>query len=127
MKGLLSLLAIGAVMVSTASAGEPAQVPIPDEAVGVVELYHCVKYEDLNHIAPCAVPKIVMVKDPCACNDPCNCCAPACVAVQICVPPCYCKEDVICKKNGDKVTYDYGKYRVQITSKKGVVRVDYDD
>ncbi len=126
MKSVLSLLVVGAVMLSPAFAAEPVPVPVP-EAAEAVALFPCVEYEDLNHIAPCAVPKIVMVKDPCACCDPCSCCAPKCGAVQICVPPCACEENVICKKDGEKVVYDYGKYRVEITSKKGYVKVDYDN
>jgi hypothetical protein len=34
---------------------------------------------------------------------------------------------VTCKRGGEYVKYDYGKYRVEITSRKGVVTVDYDD
>jgi hypothetical protein len=44
----------------------------------------------------------------------------------ICVPPCGCPK-ITCKKGGAYVKYDYGKYRIEITSKKGVVKVDYDD
>ena len=94
-----------------------------------VPLYHCVRVKDECNIAPCAVPQIVMVKDPCAVCDPCNpCAAPKCVAVQICVPPCSeCPPRVTCKRDGEYVKYDYGKYRVEITSRNGVVTVDYDD
>lgn len=99
--------------------------PVPEAAPMVVSgpatavpLYCNVKYKDERNIAPCAVPTIVMVPDPC--ND----CA--CVAVQICVPPC----ETACvkvKKCGHKVKYDYGKYAVEITSARGRVVVDYDD
>ena len=103
--------------------------PIPDQAYEVaptapsaspaaIPLYCNVRYKDLKNIAPCAVPTIVMVPDPC--ND----CA--CVAVQICVPPCDCPE-VKVKRSGRKVKYDYGKYAVEITSARGRVTVDYDD
>ncbi len=126
MKAFLSLV-VTALMISPSFAGEPVPVPVPEGEVGTVELYHCVKVKDPDHMHPCAVPKIVMVKDPCACDDPCSCCTPKCVAVQICIPPCFCEEEVKCKKDGEKVTYDYGKYRVQITSRKGVVTIDYDN
>jgi len=101
--------------------------PVPAQGVAI-PLYHCVKYKDQRKIAPCAVPMIVMVKDPCAKCDPCNpCAAPQCVAVQICVPPCStCPPKVCCKRGGEYVSYDFGKYRVEIRSRNGVVKVDYD-
>lgn len=106
----------------------PGSEPTP--AAGTpVTLYHCVRYKDECNVAPCAVPMIVTVKDPCDCSDRCNpCCTPKCVAVQICVPPCSeCPPKVCCKRDGEYVSYDYGKYRVEITSRNGVVTVDYDD
>ena len=88
-------------------------------------LFHCVRIKDPHHVAPCAVPLVVQVKDPCW--NPCDCrCAPKCVSVMICVPPCGCPK-ITCKKNGAYVKYDYGKYRIEIRSKNGVVEVDYDD
>jgi hypothetical protein len=113
--------------ISTAQGPAVGAVPIPTQGVAI-PLYHCVKYKDQRKIAPCAVPMIVMVKDPCAKCDPCNPCAPAaCVAVQICVPPCStCPPKVCCKRGGEYVSYDFGKYRVEIRSRNGVVKVDYD-
>jgi hypothetical protein len=112
----------------------PATSPIPGAepapvAGNTVELYQCVRIKDECNIAPCAVPQIVTVKDPCAVCDPCNpCAAPKCVAVQICVPPCCpCPPKVTCRRGGEYVKYDYGKYRIEITSRRGVVTVDYDD
>lgn len=107
----------------------PGAEPMPAATGTPITLYHCVRVKDECNIAPCAVPQIVMVKDPCAVCDPCNpCAAPKCVAVQICVPPCSeCPPRVTCKRGGEYVKYDYGKYRVEITSRKGVVTVDYDD
>ena len=149
----LSLVVTATLFVSAAFAAKPkgpfrlvqdqgALQPIPDAppadaAVGTqpvpaqgnaVPLFECVKYRDECHIAPCAVPQIVMVKDPCFKCDPCNPCATAnCVAVQICVPPCSpCPPKITCKRGGEYVKYDYGKYRVEITSRHGVVKVDYD-
>jgi hypothetical protein len=111
------------------AAGVGAQ-PVPATAT-VVMLYPNVRYKDECNIAPCAVPQIVMVKDPCPPScDPCNPCATPpvqCVAVQICVPPCTpCPPKVTCKRGGEYVKYDFGKYRVEIRSKKGCVTVDYD-
>jgi len=112
---------------SSAQGPAVGAVPVPTQSVAI-PLYHCVKYKDQRKIAPCAVPMIVMVKDPCAKCDQCNPCAPAaCVAVQICVPPCStCPPKVCCKRGGEYVSYDFGKYRVEIRSKNGVVKVDYD-
>lgn len=106
---------------------EPGAAPTP-AAECSAPLFHCVRYKDEDEIAPCAVPMIVTVKDPCAVKDPCNPCAPPkCVAVKICVPQCTCPPKVTCKKEGEYVKFDYGKYKVQVTSKKGVVTVEYDN
>ncbi|MFT5093051.1 MAG: hypothetical protein ACKVII_03160 [Planctomycetales bacterium] len=129
---------------------EAAPEPVAESKA--IELFQCVKYEDLDHIAPCAEVKIVKVLDPCWKPDPCACCQkPRCVYVKICVPkkqPCHtccapkpsccapkpacgCQKDhgpkVTCKKNGAYTKYDYGKYRVEIRVKNGWVVVDYDD
>jgi hypothetical protein len=118
---------------SMAGAAQVPPAPVPEAgtyedakvlpAGAPVELYHCVKYEDERNIHPCAVPLIVAVPDPCP--NPCDC-TTRCVYVKICVPPCDCAQ-VKCKRHGTKVVYDFGKYEVEITSRKGVVRVDYDD
>lgn len=131
------------------------ELTIPSESAVVVEsapieLFSCVEYEDKHNIHPCAVTKIVAVKHPgkkkchsgflglsCGkcnlCCDTCDscgscdsCCEPACVYIQICVPPCDCA-DVKISRNGTKVKYDYGEYEVEIKSKDGIVKVDYDD
>ncbi|ODA33561.1 hypothetical protein [Planctopirus hydrillae] len=83
-------------------------------------LYECVDYRRERNIAPCAVPKIVSIKDPC---NPCQC-----VCVKICVPPCACEEEVKVRRGGDKVIYDYGKYSVELTSssRRGII-VTYHD
>ncbi len=126
-----SVSAQGAVSAQAAAAYDEGPgvgaVPVPAQSVAI-PLFSCVKYKDQRKIAPCAVPMIVMVKDPCAKCDPCNpCAAVPCVAVQICVPPCSaCPPKVTCRRGGEYVKYDFGKYRVEIRSKKGVVKVDYD-
>jgi hypothetical protein len=109
------------------AAPTPGLAPVPDQAyvtpsapvtAAPVALYCNVKYRDQRNIAPCAVSKIVQVPDPC---NPC-----CCVNVEICVPPCAC-ECVRVSKCGTRVTYNYGKYQVQVTSRHGRVVVDYDD
>jgi hypothetical protein len=89
-------------------------------------LYPCVRYKDRHHIAPCAVPMCVAVRDPCAPRDRCGCNGPPkCVLVEICVPPCGCAK-ITCRHDGTRVRYDYGKYAVNITSRHGVIVVHYD-
>ncbi len=102
------------------AAGGP---PLP--LAPAVPLYPCVKYRDRHHIAPCAVPMCVAVRDPCERHERCSCGPPKCVMVEICVPPCGCPK-ITCKHDGAKVRYDYGKYAVNITSRHGVVVVNYD-
>ena len=111
---------------------EPAPPAIVAPAPGppvyqTVGLYPRVKYEDLDNIHPFAVKKIVAVKDPNPAPPLCKSCAPACVYVMICVPPSGKFKYEIKRKDHSKIEYDYGDYEVEITSKKGVVYVDYDD
>lgn len=152
MKKSLCLLAAAAVMVSASVAsaagpslyGQPVYLqdapplpagphasPDPVASAPVysapVELFHCVKYKDHDEMAPCAVPCIIKIKDPCACNDPCNCCGPKCVNVKICVPPCGCPPRVKSNRDGTRVRYDYGEYAVDVRVKKGYIEVDYQD
>lgn len=90
-------------------------------------LFPCVKYRDQRNIAPCAVPMIVQVPDPCACRDRCNPCAPRpCVNVQICVPQTGCPT-VCVTRHGNKTRFDYGKYAIDVVSINGRIVVDYDD
>ena len=113
--------------------------PAPD--TDAVKLFQCVKYKDQDEIAPCAVPKIIQVKGPCACEDSCDCCKPSdcckpcdcckccepkCVSIKICVPPCGC-EEVTVSKNGTQVRYDYGEYAVDVRVKDDHIEVDYQD
>ncbi len=92
--------------------------PVYAMPVATAALYGNVRVKDRRNIAPCAVPTVVQVPDPC--NDGC------CVNVEICVPPCE-KPCIKTSRCGKKVKYDYGKYAVEITSARGKVTVDYDD
>ena len=122
-----------AVSMSGFAMADHALTPVPEHpgvydvhAAPAVPMFHNVKYKDRDEMAPCAAPKVIIVKNPCAdpC-DPCNC-QPACVAIQICVPTCGC-ELISCKRNGDRVRYDYGKYAVDVRIKKDYIEVDYQD
>jgi len=101
---------------------DTAYMPVPEAQP--IQLYQCVKYKDLDEMAPCAVPKIIAVQDPCP--NPCSCCGPQCVYIQICVPACGC-EQVSSRKHGTRVRYDYGKYAVDVRVKNGYIEVDYQD
>jgi len=89
-----------------------------------IELYRNVRYRSPRNIAPCAVPIVVQVPDPCAPRN--TCCPRPCVYVEICVPSCGCPE-VCVTRNGNRTRYDYGKYSVNIISIAGRIIVDYDD
>ncbi len=113
-------LLIGGLNLASAQDEQPA-IPVPSDDAASAEpitLYPCVEVDDADEIAPCAEPLIVSVADPC---NPC-----CCRHVQICVPKCGCPE-ITRSKCGTKVTYDYGKYSVEIKSKADVVEVEYDD
>ena len=139
MKLLASALSLVAMLAASSVASADHHMPAPVPEMGSGHLFHCVKVKDAHHIAPCAVPMIVEIVDPCWKADPCNpCCKPKCVSVSICVPkpaccdPCdrCCKDNgpkITCSKDGKKLRYDYGKYAVDIVSKDGAVWIDYDD
>lgn len=117
------------VVIVTASAEAPAATltPVPEsEPVAMFpgcELFECVKYKNVGKVPCCAVEKIVSVRKPCACQTACEC--NPCVCVKICVPPCNDCPTVKIRKCGDKVIYDYGKYKVEITTKKSEIVVAY--
>lgn len=102
-----------------------AMQPVPFQEAA--PLFTNVKIRDPRRIACNSVPMVVTVKDPCACKDVCNTCGPKCVNVLVCVPGCTeCPPKVTCKRDGAYVRYDFGKYRVEVRSKKGIVEIDYD-
>lgn len=115
----------GEVVLPPAGAGyPPAGVGGQPFVMPGIELYRDVKYRRVRNIAPCAVPMIVSVKDPCASR--CNSCGPQCVNVEICVPPgeCPCIKS---NRDGSRVTYRYDRYSVQICSLRTGVVVRYAD
>jgi hypothetical protein len=105
--------------------GPVGQMPVVTNS-SAITLFQCVKYRDTRNIAPCAVPIIVQVPDPCVPRDRCGCTPRPCVFVEICVPSCGCPK-VCVTRHGNKTRYDYGKYAVDIVSVNGRVVVDYDD
>jgi hypothetical protein len=90
-----------------------------DAAMGpMFPLYPKVRVIQPRNIAPCAVPKIVAVPDPC---QPCGC-----VFISICVPAGAC-ENVYTQPHAERVVFDYGKYAVKVTNRRGTLVVNYDD
>jgi hypothetical protein len=87
-------------------------------------LFPKVKYIDRRHIAPCAVPMIVAVRDPSDRHNRC-CGPPQSVLVQILVPPNGMPR-ITGRPDGTKVRYDYGQFAVNLTSRHGFVVVNYD-
>ena len=141
MKSFVKILTMCAIVASGAVQAAQELMPIPESPVVYHEglmpehgsfisscdscaapLYTNVKYKDRHEMSPCAVPKIIAVKDPCD-N---GCCGPKCVYIQICVPTCGC-ELISCKRNGDRIRYDYGKYAVDVRVKRDHIEVDYQD
>jgi len=88
-----------------------------------IELFPHVRYRRHRNVAPCAVSKIIQVNDPRA--SKCSC-GPQCVFIEICVPPCE-HETVRCRRQGDRLRFYYGKYKVDVRVKKGYITVEYRD
>ena len=99
------------------------QVIFVDPVVYTGTLFTRVKYTDVHEMSPCAAPKIITVKNPCA-GD--SCCEPQTVCIEICVPTCGC-EEVTCRRFGNRIRYDYGEYAVDVRIKHGYIQVDYQD
>jgi hypothetical protein len=98
----------------------PQEVPVPVVSAPVYAgpaLFTKVKVRDERKIHPCAVPVVVSAPDPC--NPRCQVC------VEVCVPPCT-PAQVSCRRCGEKIIYDFGKYEVELTARRGRVVVDYD-
>lgn len=101
----------------------PAPAPSGYVVTGApVEIYQNVKYRAARNIAPCAVPTVIQVPDPC--NK--DACCKTCVNVQVCVPPCDPLK-VRVTRDGRNVRYDFGKYAVSVRSIGNHVVVHYED
>ena len=103
---------------------EEQGTPVPysgylvEQPVQVIHIYQNVRVRDLKNVHPCAVKKIVSIPDPCD-----KCCR---VNIEICVPPCQ-NETVRCYRDGDRLRFCYGKYSVDVTSRRRDVVVNYND
>lgn len=103
--------------------GPVGQLPVVTMAPEMT-LFPNVRYRATRNMSPCAVPIVVQVPDPCTPRN--SCCPRPCVNVEICVPSCGCPQ-VCVTRRGNKTTYDYGKYAVNVISLNGRIVVDYDD
>lgn len=98
----------------------PGPVVHYDEAPAT--LFTNVRYTSTRKAHPCAVERIIRINDPCGSKH--SCCE-ECVYIKICVPPCSGEDVVRCRRNGDRLRFYYGKYRVDVRVRKGYVVVDY--
>lgn len=93
-----------------------------------VEMFPHVKYKDRDEMAPCAVPMVVQVPDPCSrCRRQCGCCEPCMVNIMICAPQHCCPPRVKIKRRGREYVFHFGDYHVDVRVKKGYIEVDYQD
>ena len=103
---------------------EEQGTPVPyaeyvvEQPVQVIQLYRNVRVRDRHNVHPGGVRKIVSVPDP---RDNCSR-----VNIEICVPPC-ANETVRCYRNGDRLRFCYGKYSVDVVSRRRDVVVNYND
>lgn len=93
----------------------PAIFPAPQP----VALYPHVRVKDPHRAHPLAVKQLIQAPNPCRGQ-----CAP--VMVEVCLPPCE-PLAVNVGPRGQRITYDYGRHRVEVTALRGVVTIDYDN
>jgi len=103
---------------ATHQIGEIIDCPVP--------LATCIRIKDPDHIAPDAIPTVVAVRDPNLCRHKCDCCVERVVYIEVCLPPCPPRKLRI-SPDGTYVCMNYGKYQVELTSRKGLITIDYDD
>lgn len=94
------------------------QMTLPEYVAEPVDLYRRVREHHPARKDPCSVPTLISVPDPRIGRRGCTVC------VEVCMPPCL-NPEVCCSRLGNRVCYDFGKYKVHVTSILGVVHVDY--
>ncbi|MDG2129474.1 MAG: hypothetical protein P8K08_15855 [Fuerstiella sp.] len=98
--------------------GDVVTCPVPLET--------CVRIKDADKIAPDAVPVAVAVRDPHSGRFGSRGCVEALVYVEVLVPTCSL-QGLRVSPCRTKIRLDYGHHAVDIVSRNGVVRIDYDD
>jgi hypothetical protein len=102
-------------------------IPMPDASNPIVvgqpiQLFEDVRYRAVRNIAPCAIPTIIQVADPC---NKSTCCK-NCVCIEVCMPPCE-PNCVKVSRDGNAVRYDFGKYAVTARTVGNHIVVRYHD
>ncbi len=92
------------------------QGPLPGELQPVV-LYRNVRIRDPHRAHPLGVLTIIAVPDP---RDHCGV-----VYVEVCMPPCPCLS-FWHNRRGTRAEFDFGRYEIDIITRRGVVIIDYD-
>ena len=98
--------------------GEIMTCPVPLET--------CVCIKDADEIAPTAIPVAVAVRDPHLGLFGSRRCVEALVYVEVLVPPCSLQRLRVSPWR-TKIRLDYGHHAIDIISRNGVARIDYDD
>lgn len=111
-------------VVEHSGVSEPVVIDFqPVAEAPTIQLFEKVRYTGKRKVAPNAVTKLVVIRDPSQPKRTAPTCR-NCVAIEICVPPCAC-ETVKANKAENVVRYNYGKYGVEIRIKRGRVVVHY--
>ncbi len=91
----------------------------PRKLTANIELYSgCIVVKDVENIQRCSVPRIVRVINPC--KDSCD----KYVYIEVCIPQDKCYIEL---RVGKKVKLVFIDSSIVITSKNGVITVDYND
>ncbi|MDG1896322.1 MAG: hypothetical protein P8J37_15575 [Fuerstiella sp.] len=91
-----------------------------------VPLETCIRIKDAAEISPDAVPVAVAVRDPHLGRCGSRGCVEAAVYVEVLVPTCPL-QGLRVSPCRTKIRLDYGHHAIDIVSRNGVVRIDYDD
>ncbi len=92
--------------------------PQPVVVADPVQLYPRVIVHHPGKKDPYSIPTVIAVPDPRPTHRGCSVC------VEVCMPPCD-NPSIRCSRLGNRVTYDFGRFKIRTTSLLGFVHVDY--